>query len=77
MKVVQMGRKLCGKRRNCSLQTISPFPTVFSKDLYHRQRKNQGLFGKGLREKLVHNENIHQVPFSDDTASNEREKKEN
>ena len=40
--------KHCGKRRNCSLQAISPFPTVFSKDLYLQTRKNQGLFGKGL-----------------------------
>ena len=23
-----------GKRRNCSLRAISPFPTVFSKDLF-------------------------------------------
>ena len=29
-----MGRKHCGKRRNCSLGAIYPFPTVFSKDLY-------------------------------------------
>ena len=26
-------RKHCGKRRNCSLPAISPFPTVFTKDL--------------------------------------------
>ena len=39
------GRKHCGKRRNCSLQAISPFPTVFSK---RQTRKNQGLFWKGL-----------------------------
>ena len=26
-----MGRKHCGKRRNCSLRAISPFPTVFWK----------------------------------------------
>ena len=25
------GRKHCGKRRNCLLQAISPFPTVFQK----------------------------------------------
>ena len=31
-----MGRKHCGKRRNCSLRAISPFPTVFSKDMYCR-----------------------------------------
>ena len=29
-----MGRKHCGKRRNCSLRAISPFPAVFSKDFY-------------------------------------------
>ena len=27
------GRKHDGKRRNCSPRAISPFPTVFSKDL--------------------------------------------
>ena len=31
-----MGRKHCGKRRNCSLRAISPFPTVFSKGLFPR-----------------------------------------
>ena len=30
-KVLQTGRKHCGKRRNCSLRAISPFPTVFCK----------------------------------------------
>ena len=34
-----MGRKHRGKRRNCSLRAISPFPTVFSKDLYCRHKK--------------------------------------
>ena len=29
-----MGRKHCGKMRNCSLRAISPFPTVFSKGLF-------------------------------------------
>ena len=33
-KYPQMDRKRCGKRGNCSLRAISPFPTVFSKDLY-------------------------------------------
>ena len=42
-------RKHCGKRRNCSLRSISPFPTVFSKKLVLQTRKNQGFFGKGLR----------------------------
>ena len=36
------------KKRNCLLRAISPFPTVFSKDLFCR-RKIKGLFGKGLR----------------------------
>ena len=27
---VQVFSKHCGKRRNCSLRAISPFPTVFS-----------------------------------------------
>ena len=35
-KVIQMGRKHCGKRRNCSLRAISPFPTVFSIGLFPR-----------------------------------------
>ena len=47
-KVLETGRKHCGKRRNCSLLAISSFPTVFSKGLYCRHVKNQGLFGKGL-----------------------------
>ena len=29
-----MGRKHCGKRRNCLLRAISPFSTVFSKGLF-------------------------------------------
>ena len=33
--------KQCGKRRNCSSRAISPFPTVFSKDLYCRHVKTQ------------------------------------
>ena len=34
-----MGRKHCGKRKNCWLWAISPFSTVFSKDLWYRQVK--------------------------------------
>ena len=34
-----MGRKHCGKGKNCLLQAISLFPTVFSKDLYCRPVK--------------------------------------
>ena len=40
----------CGKRRNCSLRATSPFPAVFSKSLYCRHVKTQGLFGKGLNQ---------------------------
>ena len=35
-KVIQMDRKHCGKRSNCSLRAISPFPTVFSKRFFPR-----------------------------------------
>ena len=35
------GSKHCRKRRNCSLQAISSFPTVFSKDLYSRHVKTR------------------------------------
>ena len=47
-KVLQKGRKHCGKRRNCSLRAISPFPTMFSKDSFLPSTKNKGLLGKGL-----------------------------
>ena len=46
-KVLQKGRKHCGKRRNCSLPAISPFPMVFSKDLYCRHVKTRACLGKG------------------------------
>ena len=37
-----------------SPENSSPFPTVFSKDLYCRHvKKTQGLFGKGLSRCLV------------------------
>ena len=35
-----------GKRRNCSLQAMAPFPTVLSKDVYCRHIKTRGRFGK-------------------------------
>ena len=41
-----MGRKHCGKRRNCSLQAISPIPTVFSKNLYCRRVKTRACLEK-------------------------------
>ena len=47
LKVIQKGRKHCGKRRNCSLWAISPFPTVFSKGLFPRGVKRCHCVGKG------------------------------
>ena len=29
--IISLSRKHCGKRRNCSLRAISPFPTMFPK----------------------------------------------
>ena len=40
-KVLKTGKKYCGKRRKCSLTAISPFPTVFSKDLYCKHVKTR------------------------------------
>ena len=40
----QRGRKHVGKRRNCSLWAISPFSTVFSKDLCCRHIKPRACF---------------------------------
>ena len=47
-KVIQTGRKHCGKRRNCSLRAISPFPAVFSKGLFPRGCQKVSLCGNGL-----------------------------
>ena len=46
-KVFETGKKHDGKRRNCSLRAISPFPTVFSKYLYCRHIKTRACLGKG------------------------------
>ena len=45
-KILDRDRKHCGKRRNCSFRAISPFPTVFSKDLYCRHVKTTACLGK-------------------------------
>ena len=37
--VIQTERKDCAKRRNCSLQTISPFATCFLKACFLRASK--------------------------------------
>ena len=47
-KVMQTGRKHCGKRRNRSLRAISPFPTVFSKGLFPWGVKRCRCLGKSL-----------------------------
>ena len=44
--VLETGGKHCGKRRNCSLGAISPFPTVFSKGFYCRRVKTRACLGK-------------------------------
>ena len=47
-KNLQTGRKHRGKRRNCSLRAISPFPKVFSKDLCCIRKKKPELIWKRL-----------------------------
>ena len=44
---IQTRRKHCGMRRNCSLRTISPFLTVFSKVLFPRGVKRCHCVGMG------------------------------
>ena len=46
-KLLHMVEKSCGKRRNCSLRAISPFPAVFSKDLYCTHVKTRACLRKG------------------------------
>ena len=46
-KVIETGRKHCGKRWNCLLRAISPFPTVFLKDLFPRDVKRCHCMGMG------------------------------
>ena len=51
------GRKHSGKRRNCLLRAISPFPTVFSKKLVSQGRQKVLLCGNGLSKELKENMN--------------------
>ena len=44
-------RKHSGKKRNCWLQAIPPFPTVFFKRFVLQTRKNNGLFGNGIKKR--------------------------
>ena len=46
--ISQKGQKHSGKRRNCSIRATSPFPTVFSKDLFGIHIKNESLLEKSL-----------------------------
>ena len=39
-----------GKKRNCLLQAISPFPPGFSRNLYCSHIKTKACLGKGLKE---------------------------
>ena len=48
-KVIQMGRKHCGKRRNCSSRAISPFPHSVFKRLVSQGRQKVSLCGNGLK----------------------------
>ena len=66
-----MGRKHCGKRRNCWLRAIPPFPTAFSEDLYCTLMKIRVCLGKGqkkafknLGRKSENGANQHFFPFS-------------
>ena len=52
-KVLQTGGKQRGKRRNCSLRAISPFPTQSFQRICSADTLNRGLFGKVLRHLLA------------------------
>ena len=47
-----MGRKWVGKGKNCLSRAISPFPTVFSNNLYCRHVKTRACLGKGKKKKI-------------------------
>ena len=47
------GQKHRGKRRHYILQAISPFPTMFSKDLYCRHGKTNTCLGTVKCRKLI------------------------
>ena len=53
LNLMKNARKFCrklentGKRRNCSLRAISPFLTVFSKDLSSRHVNTRACLGRG------------------------------
>ena len=43
--IIRLSRKHCGKRTNCLLQAICPFPTMFSKAVCCRCIK-MGIYGE-------------------------------
>ena len=51
--VLQKGRKQCGKRRNCSLRAIFPFPTVFSKDFTTDTKKAGFVWEKVILNRIL------------------------
>ena len=60
------GRKRWGKRRNCPLQAISPFPSVFERHVL-QTHNNKSLFGKGLNHHLLCTTPTSNSKFSDKT----------
>ena len=54
--IIRSRRKHCGKRGNCSLRAISPFPTMFSKSCLVLMYQVDYLWGKGLNKHIPENE---------------------
>ena len=65
MKMTKFFKRLekCGKRRSGLLRVIFPIPTAFSKRLVLQKRKNQGLYGKGLKVGLNESVKHNRVPY--------------
>ena len=64
------GRKYYGRRKNCSLQAISPFPILFSSDLYCRHVKSKDFLWKGL----IYIVSVPNVKILDWTTGNHKKK---
>ena len=54
----------CGKWRNCSFRAISPFPAVFSKDLYCKHVKTRACLGKGINLLCQHLKHLPTTKFN-------------
>ena len=63
------GRKHCGKRRNCLLQAISPFRTVFLKDFYFSHVKTR------IWERIKRQDSVVELTTYQQTIGEEIEKK--